>query len=404
MQASVESSSQGRVLGGILLVAGCCIGAGMLGLPVLSAMAGFVPSVVMFFVSWLFMLCTGLLTLEVNLWFKDEVNIVSMAGRTLGNIGRAVAWVVFAFLFYSLLVAYVAGSGELFVDFFYDFTNLHLPAWAGSVICTFILAIMLYIGTLAVDRFNRLMMIGLIGTYLTLVMFGSKHIDLNLLSHRQWEMSFLALPAMIISFGFHNLIPSLTTYLKQDVKKLKLVIIIGSALPLIIYILWEFLILGLVPIEGAGGFKEALDKGHMATQALRNVVGGSWIVTIAQYFAFFAIVTSFVGVALSFVDFLSDGLHIKKTFGGKILLCTLVLLPPTFFSIVYPNIFLAALNYAGGFGAVILFGILPAAMVWSGRYYKNLSQRPLVGGGKLTLVLVILFSCMVIGLQLFQEL
>ena len=52
--------------GGILLVAGCCIGAGMLGLPVLSAQAGFAPSILMFFVCWLFMARTGLLLLEVN--------------------------------------------------------------------------------------------------------------------------------------------------------------------------------------------------------------------------------------------------------------------------------------------------------------------------------------------------
>ncbi len=41
--------NKNNLLGGILLIAGCCIGAGMLGLPVLSALAGFTPSLFMFF-------------------------------------------------------------------------------------------------------------------------------------------------------------------------------------------------------------------------------------------------------------------------------------------------------------------------------------------------------------------
>src|SRR5688572_4400078 len=108
-----HSIREGSVLGGVLLIAGCCIGAGMLGLPVLSAAAGFIPSFVLFVLCWLFMVVTGLLLLEVNLLFTEEVSIISMAGRTLGKVGQAVGWVCFLFLFYCLMVAYVAGSGVL---------------------------------------------------------------------------------------------------------------------------------------------------------------------------------------------------------------------------------------------------------------------------------------------------
>ncbi len=61
-----KGSHSGSVLGGVLLVTGCCIGAGMLGLPVMSALTGFYPTLAMFIVGWLFMAVTGLLLLEVN--------------------------------------------------------------------------------------------------------------------------------------------------------------------------------------------------------------------------------------------------------------------------------------------------------------------------------------------------
>lgn len=395
-----DQHTQGSVFGGILLVSGCCIGAGMLGLPVLSALAGFKPSFLMFLISWLFMVCTGLLLLEVNLWFKEDVNIVSMASRTLGFAGKAVAWGVFLFLFYCLMVAYVSASGALFSDFVHELTGATLSATIGSAICTLMLGVFLYFGTLASDHFNRVLMLGLVATYLILVAVGIGHVNLDLLEHHDWSMSPYVLPVMIVSFGFHNLVPSLTTYLNRDAKRLRTTIIAGSLIPLFVYLLWEFLILGLIPVDGAGGFREALDKGEMATQTLKIISGIPLVVTIAQYFAFFAIITSFIGVALSFVDFLADGLRIKKSPSGKVLLCSLVLIPPLIFAAFYPQVFLMALNYAGGIGAVILFGILPAAMVWAGRYHHQLSDKPFVPGGKTLLVLVVLFSCAIVALQL----
>lgn len=397
------NNTSGSLFGGILLIAGCCIGAGMLGLPVLSALAGFVPSLAMLIMAWSFMLCTGLLLLEVNLWFTQEVSIVSMAERTLGWGGKAVAWGGFLFLFYAIMVAYISGSGELLTNFIFTVSGFELPLAIGSLILTVFFSIFLYFGTHSVDLFNRMMMTGLVVSYLLLVFLGMPHVELSRLNHRDWSSAFLVLPTMIISFGYHNLIPSLKTYFAGDVKRLRLAIIIGSALPLLIYLLWQTLILGLIPLEGEGGFRQGVDKGDLATQLLKGAVGNPMVVALANYFAFFSIVTSFLGVGLSFVDFLADGWHIKKTPLSKLWLCLAVVLPPFIFAVLYPKIFLMALSYAGAFGVVILFGMLPAAMVWSGRYYLKLERNPQVPGGKITLLLVVAYAIAVIFLQIAMD-
>jgi len=393
---------KGSTVGAILLISGCCIGAGMLGLPVLSAQAGYIPSSLMFIACWLFMLCTGLLLLEANLWFKEDVHVVSLADRTLGKLGKSISWFVFAFLFYSLMVAYVTGSDELFIDFFEAFFAISLPHWLGGLAMIMLFALMIYMGTGAVDKLNRLLMLGLLLTYVLLIMMGNSHIETKLLEHQDWSAGYLVIPAMIVSFGFHNLIPSLAHYLGKDSQRLKTSLIIGSFIPLVIYLLWQRLTLGIVPLEGQGSLEAAWNEGQMATHALKTAVGVSWIVDIAQFFAFFAIVTSFLGVSLSFVDFLADGLGIPKKGFGKVLLCALALLPPYIFSLIYPGAFLMALNYAGGFGAVIIFGILPALMVWSGRYNKGLKGPQFIPGGKIMLVLVMLCSLGVLLLQVYQ--
>lgn len=370
---------QGSLFGGILLVAGCCIGAGMLGLPVLSAMAGFVPSIIVFVICWLYMLSTGLLLLEANLWYGTEVSLITLAEKTLGKAGKAVCWIVFLFLFYSLMVAYVAASGALVSDFVDQLTGLRLHHGIGGLIFTVLFGVLLFLGVGAVDWFNRILMFGLIITYVVMVALGASHVDGNLLKHSDWSFATMVVPAVIVSFGFHNMIPSLTNYLKGHVKRMVLTIAVGSSIPLIIYLIWEWLILGIVPLSD---FRVALDQGQIATEALKDSIGYSWVLDIAQAFAFFAVVTSFLAVALSFVDFLADGLNVKKDAKGKLLLICLSLLPPLVCALIYPHIFLHALNYAGGFGAVILFGILPALMVWKGRYQMNMEGPRLLPGGK----------------------
>lgn len=397
---NTDTSKAGSVPGAILLIAGCCIGAGMLGLPVMSALAGFQPSLVMFVISWLFMTTTALLLLEVNLWFKDEVSIISMADRTLGVIGKIAGWLCFLFLFYALGVAYIAGSGELITAFVAEAISVNIPSWVGSLLVSIIFGAFVYLGTQSVDFFNRILMAGLVLSYILLVALGAPHVNSDYFSHSNWPVAVLVVPIMIISFGFHNLIPSLTTYLKGDAKRLRLAVICGSALPLLIYLIWEWLILGLVPVTN-GTFVQILEEGRMATEVLKDAVGTSWVLAIAQYFAFFAILTSFLGNSLSFVDFLADGLQVKKDSRGKFLLCLLVIVPPFVMSLIYPRIFLSALNYAGAFGAVILFGILPASMVWAGRYQKKFGEghQAMVPGGKTVLVSIVLFALGVMVLQ-----
>lgn len=393
---SIQPLYKGNVLGGALLVAGCCIGAGMLGLPVMSAQAGFQPSIVMFFICWLFMLCTGLLLLEVNLWFGGDVSIITLSEKTLGRPGKIVSWLVFLFIFYSLMVAYIAASGALITDFIGETTGHYWHHSVGGFLFCFLFGLLLYLGTGAVDWFNRILMFGLVLSYVSLVAVGASHVDRNLLQHRDWSAMTAVIPVVIISFGFHNLIPSLTTYLGARPKPLIWTIVLGSFIPLLIYLLWEWIILGIVPLHE---FKTALDQGEIATEALKNAIGVSWVLDDAQTFAFFAIVTSFLSVSLSFVDFLADGLKIKKTPFGKIILTLLVLIPPFLCALFYPTIFLVALNSAGGFGVVILFGILPALMVWKGRYSQKIKAPRLVPGGKPLLVVIIGFALWVIFLQ-----
>jgi tyrosine-specific transport protein len=387
----------GSVLGGTLLVAGSCIGAGMLALPILTGLAGFFPSLVALLSVWAFMTFTGLLLVEVNGWFSNQVNFVSMSKEALGQTGRWTAWFSYLFLFYSLLVAYTAASGSVFAAIFLSLFGISISASAASIFFTVLFGVIVYLGTRPVDFFNRILMGGLIITYLGMIGLGIFKIDPKLLNFAAPKYLLFSLPVLVTSFGFQNMIPSLTAYMKGDLKRVRLVIIGGSFMTLLIYLIWSILVLGIVePSVIFASYK----KGEEATIALRAALGSSSIIHFAQGFAFFAIVTSFLAQGLTLTHFLADGFRLTPNKKNLWWLCSLALLPPLVFALSYPEIFYRALSFAGGICAMVLFGILPICMAWVGRYVRKHKSDYHVWGGKSVLILAFIFSLFVIGCEI----
>lgn len=393
-----------RTLGGILLVSGTAIGAGMLALPVVTGFAGFWPTTALFIVYWLFMTYTALLILEVNLWApKAGSNMITMAGMTLGNVGKAVSWIAYLFLLYALTTAYLAGGGPLLNDFISGLTGWHFPKALESMPLLVIFGYFIYRGAHTVDAVNRLLMSGLAIAYSLIVFLLAPHVELGLLTH--WHPQTLWMGSSIIatSFGFHIVIPSLTSYLDRDVTKLKRVIIFGSAIPLCVYLVWEALVLGIIPVSGPVSITEGYAIGTNGAQLLSNYLEEGALAELIRVFSLIAIVTSFLGVSMSLSDFLADGFKVKRTGLGNLLIFTLAFAPPLLIAMTDPRAFLTALEYAGAFGVIFLLVLMPALMVWVGRKHFSKQSIYKAPGGKLLLVLVIVFAAIVIGIEIFQR-
>ncbi|MDJ0652389.1 MAG: aromatic amino acid transport family protein [Simkaniaceae bacterium] len=385
-------------IGGILLVAGTTIGAGMLAFPVLTSFVGFLPSICVFFLCWLVMLATAFFFLDVNLAVEGEPNLISMAYKTLGGWGKGLSWIVSLLLLYSLTAAYISASAPLFISAVEAMTGYTLPSWLAPFSLPIIFGFFVYLGTLGVDIINRLLMMGLCISYLILVVFLPNHIEGTLLTHVDWGPTLVTFPVVISSFGYHIIIPSLTTYMNHDRKHLRRTLIIGSLLPLVIYILWQVLILGIIPIFGENGLVSAWKGGSSAIIPLSHFVRNKWVVIGAHFFSFFALVTSFLGVTLSLSDFLTDGFKIKKTWEGRLLACLMTFIPPLVFVLIYQKGFFVALEYAGAFVTILLI-FLPAMMAWklkTAKFYRS-------GWGRILLSFVILFAIFIVAVDILKQ-
>jgi len=392
-----------RLIGGILLVAGTTIGAGMLALPIVTGFAGFLPSIILFILYWFYMTFTAFLMLEVNLWMEEHTNLITMAKRTLGRSGEVVSWLIYLFLLYTLTTAYLAGGGPIFIETFEAMTGWHLPKWMSPFPLLFLFGFFVYQGARSVDYVNRLLMLGLAISYILMVYFLAPHVKYSLLSHVNWNTLWVAVSIVSTSFGFHIIIPTLTDYLHRDVKQLKWVLIIGSLIPLCVYISWEILTLGIIPLEGSSGLAEGFKMGEDGASLLGTYLGKTDLSLAARLFSLFAIVTSFLGVSLSLRDFLADGLSIQKTSKGRLLLYLLTFVPPLIITLIDPRAFLNALEYAGAFGVVTLLGLFPVLMVWRGRYIQQRRGEFRTPGGRFALIIVSIISITVIGFEIANK-
>ena len=322
--------------------------------------------------------------LEACFWLPKDSNIVSLASHLLGKRGKYASWVLYLFLFYCLTVAYVAGGGKTI-----GAIATTLPESVSILLFVLIFSPVVYAGTRAVDRLNFIFMVGLIASFVVFVLVGFGKVNVNLLGNFYWPAAILSLPVVFTSFSYQGIVPSMRNYFHGEHKSVRRVILIGSSLPFFIYIIWEYLILGIVPLEGLLTAKE---QGLSAILPLKEHAHVQYIYAVGQAFGFCAITTSFLGVTLGLFDFLSDGLKLPKKGKNKLLLYVFVYLPPTVIAMLNPDIFLRALGYAGGIGCALLLGLFPVMMVWSGRYRKNLDRRhEQLKGGKIVLVLLALF-------------
>lgn len=360
-----------KVVGGVLLIAGTTLGVGMLAFPVSTVFGGLLPSIFLFILIWLVMLSSAFFFLDANLSVKGQNNMVTMAEETLGTWGKVVSWVVYLLLLYSLIAAFISGTTPLFVEFFQDVFGVTLPKWLAPLSLPIVFGGFIYAGTKGVDIINRFFMAGLVIAFFLLIFFVPGEVQAQNLTHVDWAASTFAIPVIITAFGFHVIIPSLTTYLKRDVVKLRRTILIGSTIPIFVYLLWQILVLGTVPMNQ---LIDAYSQAVPATTPLAKALNNPFISLAAKLFSFFAIATSFIGVALSLSDFLTDGFKIQRTAKGRIVAILLTFLPPLFFVYTYPKGFYVALQYAGAFVAILLV-FLPAAMVWNHKKYRTKGKR-----------------------------
>ena len=197
--------------------------------------------------------------LEVNLVFPAGANIISMAASFLGSFGRIFAWTIYLLLLYVLNSAYMSALS----DMLYLFSGTTINHALATLIVVLFFLLLLYSGKKFIDSVNRVLMLGLVLTFVMLIYLFFGHISPAKADVFGWFGVERALPMLATSFGFHIIIPSLRSFLGEDEAELSSAILYGSLIPLVIYLIWQFLVFTTVPFFGSNGLHSIWQSGSV---------------------------------------------------------------------------------------------------------------------------------------------
>lgn len=397
-------TGKNKLLGAILLISGTAIGAGMIAQPIVTAEYGFFPTLILFLITWLCTMLSGLMMLEVNLWLPSGSNLISMAEETLGPWGKFFSWLSYLLLLYALVMAYLTAMNATFLHFLHDYFHITLARWQSASIIMLILSLLIFSGTKTIDYINRIFIIGLVVSFFGFIGSATPEINYSHLLFANYKGMWITFPIIVTAFGYQIVIPTLRRYLCDNISQLKITIIVGSTIPLLVYIIWEIIVVGVIPSHGhysLSWIKHSTHPNLSLTVALENLLNNNYISTLASMLTFYVIVTSLLGVSISLYDLFRDGLHTRKTRGGRFIALLPTFLPPLIFALIYPQGFLLALGYGGALVAILLL-IMPALMTYSGRYVRKEKSHFQTPGGKLSIALVLVFGITVVIFQFMQ--
>lgn len=340
------------------LIVGNLIGAGILALPINTGLAGLLPSLIgMIILGGAMFFSAIVLSREASQAQLTTFNYPSLYHKYLGALGKWIAILANMLILYGLLVAYLTGGATILSNLF------HIPAslnWLLMIIIFILLTGLALSKTHFILKYNALIMIVLFICFAAITLQAERYIHLSHYRFHDWKFLPAAAPIIVTAFHFHNIIPNVCRSLNWRMPVIWKTIFAGMFIGFLINALWIQVGIGVLPLDNsATGLITAFEKNLPSTVPLDQIINTPFFLIASLIFALLAIATSYLANGLGLLGFVEDmtinHLHIKN----RLLANFLTFGPPLLISLIYPDIFLQAINLVGGVGIVILFGILP---------------------------------------------
>lgn len=354
------------IFGGACIVAGVCVGAGILALPSAGAGAWTAWSILVIILTMIVMTASGWMLLETFKNFKNfRASFHTVTKALLGPVASTINNLAVYFVGAILLYAYTTTAGTILQGL------LGLQSKFAAILYVIVFGAFVWWSTRLVDRISTLLIILMLGTFGLSVYGLVVNIDLSvLLSQGQMGESYakyalVLVPVAVTSFGYHHSVASMRIYYRDE-RRASLAILGGTSIAVVFYIVWLLGVFGNVPRPEFGPVMAAGGDVDTLLSAIGDTINSSFVHNLLTAFSMAAILSSFIGVGLGLFDYMADLLGIDDTRMGRLKTSLVTFLPPLLGSLLVPFGFVFAISYAGAV-ATIWTCIIPGLLVLKSR-------------------------------------
>jgi tyrosine-specific transport protein len=368
----------------IAIMVGLIVGAGILGIPYIIAKTGFFIGLAIIVAIGLVFLVLNLYMGEIVLRTKGRHQLTGYMEKYLGKFGKLGMMFSMMFGIYGALTAYLIGEGETLRTIFAPIIDL--PAAVYIILFLTFCGFFMLRGLKQAGKMELLTISIMLFVIFLISILSLPFFEISNVFEFHPEHFLLPLGVIIFSFISSASVPEVAMLLEKDKKKIKKALIIGSVIPIFIYIVFSLSIIGAIGIEQ---FDMLEPNQRIATVAL-SFYTTPLLGLFANLFAVAAMATSFValGIALMQMYQFDYKLSKKMSFG-------LVLVLPLVLALSNISSFITVLGITGIIAGA-LDGILIVLAHW--KVKKMGSRKPEFSISKSYLLGSLLILVFVIGL------
>ena len=351
-----------KQIGAILLVAGTCIGSGMIALPMVLASLGLIPSILLMGGIWFIMYYTSLVNLELNLQAGRGLTLGTLGRYFSGKTAEFVGTISLKLLSYSLLAVFIYGGSSILQELIASKLAIQYSFGTIATWYALISIALLLLPIKFIDYFNRFLFTGLLAVVAILltglvITINWSELPIFTEQYRNPLVWAVLIPGSIYILWISSHFPYFNQLLQKRCRNAQAGIFMGTILT-IIYIIWTCSILSVV-YQNNPQFYDQMRAGKAEVGELIQVLSGiaKWqsVQLLVWWISSLAIATSVLGVGVglcdSFKGMLSEKIHNSKV--SAVLASVIAILPAYLVALYVPNAFIAVLGFAGMILAVI---------------------------------------------------
>jgi len=352
---------------------GTIIGAGILGVPYVIAQVGIFWGVLM-------LVLLGVATIVINLMFTEVVlrtkslhQIAGYAKKYLGMIPYRFEIIALLVGSYGAMVAYLIGEGEVLSAVFGG--NKLFYSLGFFVLGSFIL----WFGLKLVKVFELWLVFVFIIIVAIIIGFSSTALNLENLQYSNLSKIFTPYGVILFSYGGAASIVAMKQILRRKEKLLPKAVVLGTVIPMLIYIVFSIIVVGVTGISTTG----------VATVGLGNALGSSMIL-FCNIFAFFAMGTSFLTIGIVMIQFFQFDMKLSKFWSWF-----WVIMVPLFLFLFVAHDFIQTMGIAGSL-AFGVTGVILVMCFWKAK--KKGDRKPEINLPKMRVIGIFLISLFILGI------